>query len=71
LLDRAFPRCLFCANNILFYGWKNNNGRNEKMKRHKMWIGGKWVNAESGKTYTVINPATKEEVAQEIIHSYN
>ncbi|MGD1041145.1 MAG: hypothetical protein ABR914_10070 [Dehalococcoidales bacterium] len=41
------------------------------MKRHKMWIGGKWVNAESGKTYTVINPATKEEVAQEIIHSYN
>jgi acyl-CoA reductase-like NAD-dependent aldehyde dehydrogenase len=29
-----------------------------------MWIGGKWVGAESGKTYPVFNPATEEEIAQ-------
>jgi phenylacetaldehyde dehydrogenase len=34
------------------------------MKEYKMWIGGKWVNAESGKTYTVVNPATEEEIAK-------
>ena len=34
------------------------------MKQCKMWIDGKWADAESGKTYTVINPATEQEVAQ-------
>ena len=34
------------------------------MKQYKMWIGGKWVDAESGKTYAVYNPATEEEIAQ-------
>ena len=34
------------------------------MKRYKMWIDGKWVDAESGKTYPVFNPATEEEIAQ-------
>jgi len=34
------------------------------MKQYKMWIGGKWVEAESGKTYPVYNPATELEVAQ-------
>jgi succinate-semialdehyde dehydrogenase/glutarate-semialdehyde dehydrogenase len=29
-----------------------------------MWINGKWVEAESGKTYPVFNPATEEEIAQ-------
>jgi acyl-CoA reductase-like NAD-dependent aldehyde dehydrogenase len=29
-----------------------------------MWIAGKWVDAESGKTYPVYNPATEEEIAQ-------
>jgi acyl-CoA reductase-like NAD-dependent aldehyde dehydrogenase len=29
-----------------------------------MWIGGRWVDAESGKTYKVVNPATEEEIAQ-------
>jgi acyl-CoA reductase-like NAD-dependent aldehyde dehydrogenase len=29
-----------------------------------MWIGGKWVEAESGRTYPVYNPATGEEIAQ-------
>ncbi len=30
----------------------------------KMWIDNKWVDAESGKTYKVYNPATEEEIAQ-------
>ncbi len=30
----------------------------------KMWIGNKWVDAASGKTYKVVNPATEEEIAQ-------
>ncbi len=30
----------------------------------KMWIDNKWVNAFSGKTYKVVNPATEEEIAQ-------
>ena len=34
------------------------------MKQYKMWIGGKWVDAESGKTYPVFNPATEAEIAQ-------
>ncbi len=29
-----------------------------------MWIGGKWVDADSGKTYTIINPATEEAIAR-------
>ena len=34
------------------------------MRQYKMWIGGNWVEAESGKTYPVYNPATELEVAQ-------
>jgi acyl-CoA reductase-like NAD-dependent aldehyde dehydrogenase len=34
------------------------------MAQHKMWIGGDWVEAESGKTYPVYNPATEEEIGQ-------
>ena len=33
------------------------------MQTNKMWIGGKWVEAESGKTYAVVNPATEQEIA--------
>ena len=29
-----------------------------------MWINGKWVDAESGKTYPVFNPATEGEITQ-------
>jgi acyl-CoA reductase-like NAD-dependent aldehyde dehydrogenase len=34
------------------------------MQKYKMWIGGKFVEAESGKTYGVINPANGEEIAR-------
>ena len=34
------------------------------MSEHKMWIGGKWVDAESGETYPVFNPATEAEIAR-------
>jgi acyl-CoA reductase-like NAD-dependent aldehyde dehydrogenase len=34
------------------------------MKNYKMWIGGKFVDAVSGKTFKAINPATEEEIAQ-------
>ncbi len=34
------------------------------MKNLKMFIGGKWVDAESGKTFPVINPANQEEIGQ-------
>ena len=34
------------------------------MENPKMWIGGKWVDAASGKTYPVFNPATGEEICQ-------
>jgi acyl-CoA reductase-like NAD-dependent aldehyde dehydrogenase len=34
------------------------------MENFKMWIDGKLVDAASGKTYTVVNPATEEEIAQ-------
>jgi acyl-CoA reductase-like NAD-dependent aldehyde dehydrogenase len=34
------------------------------MEKFKMYIGGKWVDAVSGKTYTALNPATEEVVAE-------
>lgn len=34
------------------------------MKNYKMWIGGQWVESASGKTYTDVNPATEEVIAQ-------
>jgi acyl-CoA reductase-like NAD-dependent aldehyde dehydrogenase len=34
------------------------------MQNYKMWIGGQFVNAESGQTLPVINPATGEEFAR-------
>ena len=34
------------------------------MDTYRMWIGGKYVEAESGMTYGVINPATGEEIAR-------
>ena len=34
------------------------------MSEYKMWIGGKWIGAESGKTYPVFNPANGMEIAQ-------
>ncbi len=33
-------------------------------KQYQMYIDGKWVDAESGKTYSVVNPATEEEIAR-------
>jgi betaine-aldehyde dehydrogenase len=35
-----------------------------RMESYKMYIGGKWVDADSGKTYGIINPATEEVFAQ-------
>ena len=34
------------------------------MQKYKMWINGKFVNADSGKTFTTRNPATGEEIAE-------
>ena len=34
------------------------------METYKMWIGGEWVDADSGKTFLTHNPATGEVVAQ-------
>jgi acyl-CoA reductase-like NAD-dependent aldehyde dehydrogenase len=34
------------------------------MQKFKMWINGKFVNADSGKTFTTRNPATGEEIAE-------
>ena len=34
------------------------------MKQYKMWIDGKWVDADSGKTFPVYNPATEEIIAE-------
>jgi betaine-aldehyde dehydrogenase len=34
------------------------------LKNYKMWIGGEWVEAESGKTFPTYNPATGEEIAR-------
>lgn len=33
------------------------------MESFRMWIGGKWLDADSRKSYAVINPATEENVA--------
>jgi acyl-CoA reductase-like NAD-dependent aldehyde dehydrogenase len=33
-------------------------------QRHKLFIGGKWVDAESGRTFPVLNPSTEEEIGQ-------
>ena len=33
------------------------------MESYKMWIGGKWVDSESGKTFGVVNPANGETFA--------
>jgi acyl-CoA reductase-like NAD-dependent aldehyde dehydrogenase len=34
------------------------------MKSQKLWIGGKWVDAESGKTFAVLNPSTEKELGR-------
>lgn len=34
------------------------------MKKYKMYINGKWVDSNSGKTSKIINPATGEEIAE-------
>lgn len=34
------------------------------MENHKMWIGGEWVEAESGQTFPIFNPATGEEIGR-------
>jgi acyl-CoA reductase-like NAD-dependent aldehyde dehydrogenase len=34
------------------------------MESYKMWIGGQWVNAESGKMFAVLNPSTEEELGR-------
>ncbi len=34
------------------------------MQKFKMYIGGSWVDAVSGRTYRAINPATEEEIAE-------
>jgi acyl-CoA reductase-like NAD-dependent aldehyde dehydrogenase len=34
------------------------------METYKMWIDGKWVDADSGKTFRTYNPATEEVVAE-------
>ncbi len=32
------------------------------MRKYQMWINGQFVDALSGKTFTVVNPATEEEI---------
>lgn len=34
------------------------------MDSHRMWVGGEWIDAESGQTYPVYNPATGQEIAR-------
>jgi acyl-CoA reductase-like NAD-dependent aldehyde dehydrogenase len=34
------------------------------MQEYKMLIGGKWIDAESGKTFVTVNPTTGEELAR-------
>ena len=34
------------------------------MERFKMWIGGEWVDSVSGKTFSSVNPATGEVIAE-------
>ncbi len=36
----------------------------KNMNNHKMYIGGEWVNAESGKTFVTVNPTTGEELGR-------
>ena len=35
-----------------------------KMKNYQMWVGGQWIAADSGDTFTAINPATEEPIAR-------
>ncbi len=34
------------------------------MQEYKMWIGGKWVDAVSGRTFATVNPSTGEELGR-------
>ncbi len=34
------------------------------MRKNSMWVGGMWVDAASGETYDVVNPATEELIAK-------
>ncbi len=34
------------------------------MEEHKLWIGGKWIKPQSGKTFPTFNPTTGEVIAQ-------
>lgn len=34
------------------------------MESYKMWIGGKWVGAESGNTFGVLRPSKEDELGQ-------
>jgi acyl-CoA reductase-like NAD-dependent aldehyde dehydrogenase len=43
---------------------QKNSVEEDNMESHKMWIGGKWVDAESGKTFRVLNPSNEEELGQ-------
>jgi len=43
---------------------RTNPKENERAMAYKMWIGGKWLEAESSRTYPVFNPATEAEIAQ-------
>src|SRR5512145_1666303 len=40
------------------------HGSGETMKEYKMWIGGKWVDAQSGRTFATMNPSTGEELGR-------
>jgi betaine-aldehyde dehydrogenase len=42
---------------------KNYGGGYMSTKTYQMYINGKWVAAESGRTYKAYNPATEEEIA--------
>jgi len=35
-----------------------------KLIRHQAYVNGQWVDAESGKTFSVVNPATNERITQ-------
>ena len=43
---------------------EEQDGRDFRSVPKKLLIGGKWVDAASGKTFAVYNPATEEEIAQ-------
>jgi betaine-aldehyde dehydrogenase len=34
------------------------------MQSYKMWVGGEWIESDSGKTFTTYNPATGDEISQ-------